>query len=195
MRAIASSTACSGLMPSATTRWTALPQTFSLPYPIRPPFVVPHVHHRAGAAGSGSAWPRACGADRSGRARTAARPACASAADSGRRRRSASGPASLPRRGTGQSRRPARVPAGLEDHRTCDEPLDDERLAIGTIWPVDRDGIPVVVVGSRRAKRAGIESVAFGVITTVCARNALLLSMLVQLVDSGGVQPLRQIAV
>ena len=29
MRAIASSTACSGLMPSVTTRCTALPQTFS----------------------------------------------------------------------------------------------------------------------------------------------------------------------
>ena len=30
MRAIASSTACSGLMPSATTRWIALAQTHSL---------------------------------------------------------------------------------------------------------------------------------------------------------------------
>ena len=30
MRAIASSTACSGLMPSAATRWTALDQTASL---------------------------------------------------------------------------------------------------------------------------------------------------------------------
>jgi hypothetical protein len=29
IRAIASSTACSGLMPSAATRWTALPQTYS----------------------------------------------------------------------------------------------------------------------------------------------------------------------
>jgi hypothetical protein len=29
MRAIASSTACAGLTPSATTRWTARPQTFS----------------------------------------------------------------------------------------------------------------------------------------------------------------------
>jgi hypothetical protein len=41
----------------------------------------------------------------------------------------------------------------------------------------------------------GIESVSFTVITTVWARNALLLLLLVQFVESGGVQPLRQIAV
>ena len=40
MRAIASSTACSGLMPSVTTRWTALPQTFSCQIRSELPLVV-----------------------------------------------------------------------------------------------------------------------------------------------------------
>jgi hypothetical protein len=41
----------------------------------------------------------------------------------------------------------------------------------------------------------GIERVVFAVITTVCARKALLLSMSVQLTEPGGAQPLRKIAV
>jgi hypothetical protein len=37
----------------------------------------------------------------------------------------------------------------------------------------------------------GIESVGFAVITTVWAKNAMLLPLLVQFTESGGVQPLR----
>ena len=73
--------------------------------------------------------------------------------------------------------------------------IDDERLAVGGVRPVDGGGVLVVVVGPRVRSAPGIESDGFGVITTVWARNALLLPMLVQLTESGGVQPLRQIAV
>jgi hypothetical protein len=42
---------------------------------------------------------------------------------------------------------------------------------------------------------AGIDSDPLAVSNTVWARNALLLSELVQLTESGGAQPLRQISV
>ena len=88
-----------------------------------------------------------------------------------------------------------RISAGLEDHGAQDETVDDERLAVGAVRPVDGRGVLVVVAGRAVRSAPGIESVVFAVITTVWARNALLLPMLVQLTESGGVQPLRQIAV
>ena len=39
------------------------------------------------------------------------------------------------------------VPAGLEDHGANEGTVDDERLAVGGVRPVDGRGVLVVVVG------------------------------------------------
>jgi hypothetical protein len=87
------------------------------------------------------------------------------------------------------------ISAGLEDHSAIQIPVEDERLAVARSWPIDGGGVPVVVVGPLALERTRNRERPVAVITTVWARNALLLPMLVQLTESGGVQPLRQIAV
>ena len=109
IRAIASSTACSGLMPSAATRWTASGQGSRLSdhgSAWRAASRLRQPHSRRSAAGSEAAWPSACGAGRSGPARTAPRAASASAAACARRRSRGSARAS-PRR-PGSARTPSR---------------------------------------------------------------------------------------
>ena len=84
------------------------------------------------------------------------------------------------------------MPAGLEDHGAQDATIDDQRLAVGagaaSRWSRRSCNSPRA---ARCFSAFGIESDSFGVMTTVWARNALLLPTLVQLTESGGVQPLR----
>ena len=196
MRAIASSTACSGLMPSVTTRWTALPQTRSCEIRSELPFVVADLH----------VYQLLPGQDLDSRthAMWVARVEPERLLDQLAHRRHEAVAGEI---------QPMGEPAFLG--KEADEVAGERGISAG----LEDDGASRIKPASRAAgrwrrrasrwlrrscssrraascaARPGSRAIPFSVITTVWARNALLLPRLVQLVESGGVQTLRQIAV
>ena len=191
IRAIASSTACSGLMPSAATRWTALPQTYSR--------LTSDVSRIAG----GDRIPVGARAgqelDRRGHVMPVARVEPERLVEQLRHRRqqALAGEVEIMREpallheeahellGQGD------VSARLEGRRRIEAGPDGERLAVGAIRPFDRRRVLVVVLRPLALERVGDRERAFAVMTTAWARNAWLFPRLSQSTESGGVQPLR----
>ena len=83
----------------------------------------------------------------------------------------------------------------LKNHAGGDLAIDREWFATRPKWPLDCSDVLIVVVGPFALERVGIERLTFAVMTTACARNALLLPLSNQVTASGGVQPLRYITV
>jgi hypothetical protein len=155
MRAIASSTACSGLMPSAITRWTAWPHTHVLlPDPARPPFLV--------ADGARDVVRPGHDLDRRAHAVRVARIQPERLLDQlAHRWQQAVAGKVQPMRKPAILRQEANerlgqlmIDAFLEDHGARDEPDDDDRLAVRALRPVGGHSVRIVVVGPCRAQRA-----------------------------------------
>jgi hypothetical protein len=192
IRAIASSTACSGLMPSAMTRFTAFPGQL-----LRDLVVAPVARDRGVVVVRGARRDL----HRRGHAVRVARvePERCLAQFRHRRHKSLAsevevvGEPALCDEEAHELLGGIGVAALPEDRRSPEQAHDRKSLAARAERPFDRCGVLVVILGPLgRLSAMGIERVSFCTMTTACARNCWLLSRLeFQAIEPGGVQPLR----